>query len=90
MKQSEATQDRPFYSVTYRYENGSTNYGCNRFDERPLAIGGDYRTMPGTDNLKLAKRVAYLCAQSCGIAEAWVHVTRDCYNHSEVYHATRA
>lgn len=88
MKQIEATPARPFYSVGYQYKsNPWTVWTCHRFDKTPLKMGGNYRTMEGTDDKALAIRTADLCAKEPGIAFAWVHVSTDCYNHQEIYKA---
>ena len=81
MKQVEATLQRPFYSVGYQYErNPWTLYSCNRFGN-----GANGRTMQGTDDFELAKRIADRCLTEAGISYAQVSKTVDCYNHETVY-----
>jgi len=79
MKQVEATPQRPFYSVCYQYEqNPWTLYSCNRFDQSD-------RTMQGTDDFDLAKRIVQRCLTEAGISYAVVSKTTDCYNHDTVF-----
>lgn len=80
MKQVEATLERPFYSVGYHYVNNPwTLHGCNRFS------ADGKRTMSGTDDFELAKRVADRCVTEPGISYAQVSKTVDCYTHETVY-----
>lgn len=86
MKQSEATKDRPFYSVAYEYaRNPWTLYGCHHFGKDPMRSNG--RTMPGTDDLNLAKITADELSKVPYIRCASVSKTEDCFNHSQVYTA---
>jgi hypothetical protein len=82
MKQIEATEIRPFYSVAYQYTHTPyTLHSCNRF-----GTGKDGQaTMQGTSNLALAKRIADKLITEPGICYAQVSMSVDCYNHSQVY-----
>jgi hypothetical protein len=88
MKQIEATKERPFYSVCYQYtRNPWTLFSFTQWFE----VVGDKgkRTMQGVDDLKLAKKAAdHLVAQP-EIEFAFVYISTDCYNHNEVYKASR-
>jgi hypothetical protein len=85
MRQIETTPARPFYSVGYQYErNPWTVYSCNEFWRVLAGKKGTEETMPGTDSETTARRLAEWCVTQPGIKYAWVHVTRDCYNHKEV------
>lgn len=87
MRQSEATKDRPFYSVSYQYkQNPWTNYGHYHFGATcPTKMNG--RTKRGTDSFVEAQSEANKLVTWPGIAVAYVHKTDDCYNHKLVYEA---
>lgn len=84
MKQIEATEARPFFSVAYLYErNPHTVWEFTHYFE----FTGDetQTTMQGTDDEKLAKDCADWLIKQNGIKTAWVHKSVDCYNHKEIY-----
>jgi len=83
MRQQDATPQNPFHSVCYQYNSSPwTLYSCNRYDRNG-------RTMQGTGDLELAKRVAERCVSEPGICYAAVSMTTDCYNHNTVYEVGR-
>lgn len=83
MKQSEATESKPFFSVAYQYAtNPWTLFSYNFW---PPPMGNGTGTKQGTDDLKEAIQAADWLVTKPGIAYAQVSKTTDCYNHTQVY-----
>ncbi len=82
MRQQDATEQKPFYSVCYQYKaNPWTLYSHHHY------TGAFTGTQYGTSSLAVAKAQADRLVKSPGIALAQVSKTTDCYNHSTVYTA---
>jgi len=80
MLQSEATEARPFYSVSYQYKS---NWPFTEYYE--LTNNKNKTTMSGTDDEKLAIAAAkFIINKYSYYNSVYVSKSVDCYNHKQI------